>query len=482
MEFWGVEVKPGQTVKCDIEEGKLLHLSQAALGESNEGVESVSIFVKFNDQKLVVGTLSQEKCALIQYNLVFEKEFDLCHSSKNASVYFCGYKTASQDDSYPFLIPFFFRKILKKEQAKMKAKDENDNDGETEMMRNMFGYKAKANHVDDNKDGVDDEVKAIFDSIVAEEEEAKKDVVSGKKQRTESASKTTAKDEDGAIEMIRNMFRYKPNAIHLDDGKNGVDDEVKALFYSIVAEEEEAKKAAVSGKQLPIESASKTIAKDEDEDDAEAIKMIWNMFMYKPNAIHVDNGEDGVDDEVKAIFDSIVAEEEEAKKAAVSRKQLPIESASKTIAKDDDEDDAEAIKMIRNMFTYKPKAIHVDNGEDGVDDEVKAIFDSIVAEEEEAKKAAVSGSTESASKTPATEKKDEKCFSCWTEGRQPLKEMAHTATPHPAKTGKTHVNNDKPKQQTLKSSGSATCKSCNRSFNSDNALQAHTKAKHSSTK
>ncbi|KAJ6829036.1 histone deacetylase HDT2-like [Iris pallida] len=448
MEFWGVEVKPGQTVKCDIEEGKLLHLSQAALGESNEGVESVSIFVKFNDQKLVVGTLSQEKCALIQYNLVFEKEFDLCHSSKNASVYFCGYKTASQDDSYPFLIPFFFRKILKKEQAKMKAKDENDNDGETEMMRNMFGYKAKANHVDDNKDGVDDEVKAIFDSIVAEEEEAKKDVVSGKKQRTESASKTTAKDEDGAIEMIRNMFRYKPNAIHLDDGKNGVDDE-----------------AAVSGKQLPIESASKTIAKDEDEDDAEAIKMIWNMYTYKPKAIHVDNGEDGVDDE-----------------AAVSGKQLPIESASKTIAKDEDEDDAEAIKMIRNMFTYKPKAIHVDNGEDGVDDEVKAIFDSIVAEEEEAKKAAVSGSTESASKTPATEKKDEKCFSCWTEGRQPLKEMAHTATPHPAKTGKTHVNNDKPKQQTLKSSGSATCKSCNRSFNSDNALQAHTKAKHSSTK
>jgi hypothetical protein len=54
--------------------------------------------VKCDDKKLVVGTLSGDKCAQIQYDLVFEKEFELSHNSKNASVYFCGYKTIVADD------------------------------------------------------------------------------------------------------------------------------------------------------------------------------------------------------------------------------------------------------------------------------------------------------------------------------------------------------------------------------------------------
>ncbi|XP_073116971.1 histone deacetylase HDT2 [Elaeis guineensis] len=100
MEFWGVEVKPGEIVKCDPGEDKYLHLSQASLGEvkKDKGNENVPIFVKFNDQKLVLGTLSAEKCAQISYDLVFEKEFELSHSSKNVSVYFCGYKTVVADD------------------------------------------------------------------------------------------------------------------------------------------------------------------------------------------------------------------------------------------------------------------------------------------------------------------------------------------------------------------------------------------------
>lgn len=67
------------------------------------------LFVKFNDQKLVLGTLSAEKCAQISFDLVFEKEFELSHSSKNASVYFCGYKAVIQDAfGYPFNFPFLF--------------------------------------------------------------------------------------------------------------------------------------------------------------------------------------------------------------------------------------------------------------------------------------------------------------------------------------------------------------------------------------
>lgn len=97
MEFWGVEVKPGESLKCDPEENKYLHLSQASLGES-KGKENVPLSVKINDQKLVIGTLSADKCTQISLDLVFEKEFELSHTSKNTSVHFCGYKSAMQDD------------------------------------------------------------------------------------------------------------------------------------------------------------------------------------------------------------------------------------------------------------------------------------------------------------------------------------------------------------------------------------------------
>ncbi|KAH7663464.1 Histone deacetylase protein [Dioscorea alata] len=100
MEFWGVEVKPNETLKCEPGDEKYLHLSQVTLGEmkKDKGAENVTVFVKFNDQKLVLGTLSAEKFPQISYDLVFEKEFELSHSSKNTSLYFCGYKTATMDE------------------------------------------------------------------------------------------------------------------------------------------------------------------------------------------------------------------------------------------------------------------------------------------------------------------------------------------------------------------------------------------------
>ncbi|THU68195.1 hypothetical protein C4D60_Mb08t01360 [Musa balbisiana] len=86
MEFWGVEIKPEEIVKVDPGEDKYLHLSQASLGETkkDKGNENILIYVKFNNQKLVLGTLSADKCAQIQYDLVFEKEFEISHNSKNA--------------------------------------------------------------------------------------------------------------------------------------------------------------------------------------------------------------------------------------------------------------------------------------------------------------------------------------------------------------------------------------------------------------
>ncbi|KAF0935588.1 hypothetical protein E2562_034978 [Oryza meyeriana var. granulata] len=64
------------------------------------------------------------------------------------------------------------------------------------------------------------------------------------------------------------------------------------------------------------------------------------------------------------------------------------------------------------------------------------------------------------------------------------KKGIHVATPHPAKqAGKTPVNSDNEKEKSLGSGGwSIACKSCNKTFNSELALQSHSKAKHYSMK
>ncbi|XP_043724568.1 histone deacetylase HDT1-like [Telopea speciosissima] len=112
MEFWGVEVKSGEAFKVNPGDDKILHLSQASLGEvkKDKGNESVPLYVNVGGQKLVIGTLFPEKCTQISFDLVFEKEFELSHNWKNGSVYFIGY-TSVFSDEYPFLI---LDQILKK--------------------------------------------------------------------------------------------------------------------------------------------------------------------------------------------------------------------------------------------------------------------------------------------------------------------------------------------------------------------------------
>ncbi|KAK7402077.1 hypothetical protein VNO78_14055 [Psophocarpus tetragonolobus] len=121
MEFWGnylllyslfppslatdcAEVKVGESVKVDPAEFEAcIHLSQAALGEAkkDKANEPVVLYLKVGDQKFVLGTLSREKIPQISLELVLEKEFEVSHNSKNASVYFCGYKAYYAGDEYP---------------------------------------------------------------------------------------------------------------------------------------------------------------------------------------------------------------------------------------------------------------------------------------------------------------------------------------------------------------------------------------------
>lgn len=73
---------------------------QASLGKL-KGKENAVIYVKVNGQKLVLGTLSSEKCPQIPFDLVFDKEFELWHTSKNTSISFVGYKAPMDGEEYP---------------------------------------------------------------------------------------------------------------------------------------------------------------------------------------------------------------------------------------------------------------------------------------------------------------------------------------------------------------------------------------------
>ncbi|XP_039068274.1 histone deacetylase HDT1-like isoform X2 [Hibiscus syriacus] len=99
MEFWGVEVKSGQNFKVELENdgSRILHLSQVALGEvtgdkKKEKVdENICIYLKFKNEKFVIGTLSQEKFPQIPLDLVLHDKFELSHNWKNGSIFITGY-------------------------------------------------------------------------------------------------------------------------------------------------------------------------------------------------------------------------------------------------------------------------------------------------------------------------------------------------------------------------------------------------------
>ncbi|KAF5727505.1 hypothetical protein HS088_TW22G01198 [Tripterygium wilfordii] len=118
MEFWGVEVKAGVPLKVTPTEDAMIHVSQAALGESkkDKGKEAVPLFVKCGDQKLVIGTLSSENFPQVSFDLVFEKEFELSHNWKGGSVYFCGYQVPIPEEypSYLFFWSFVSLKAVPK--------------------------------------------------------------------------------------------------------------------------------------------------------------------------------------------------------------------------------------------------------------------------------------------------------------------------------------------------------------------------------
>ncbi|WZY75362.1 hypothetical protein YC2023_021746 [Brassica napus] len=98
--FTGVEVKAGKPLKVKPDEDCLIHLSQASLDKGKKG-EAALLYVTVDGKKLVIGTLVQDTIPQISFDLVFEKEFELSHSSKG-SVHFIGYKSPNIDEEEDF--------------------------------------------------------------------------------------------------------------------------------------------------------------------------------------------------------------------------------------------------------------------------------------------------------------------------------------------------------------------------------------------
>ncbi|KAM7259606.1 hypothetical protein ACFE04_015347 [Oxalis oulophora] len=106
MEFWGVEVKPGKALKVTVEEGTVIHLSQASFGEikKGKGGETVPLFVEVDGNKYAIGHLSADNFPSQSYDLVFDQEFEISHNSKAGSIYFTGYSSEvpEEDDHHHF--------------------------------------------------------------------------------------------------------------------------------------------------------------------------------------------------------------------------------------------------------------------------------------------------------------------------------------------------------------------------------------------
>ncbi|XP_044985649.1 histone deacetylase HDT2-like [Hordeum vulgare subsp. vulgare] len=241
MEFWGLEVKPNQSIKVSPEDDHFLHLSQAALGEVKKD-DKTTLFVRVDGgQKLAIGTLSMDKFPQIQFDLVFEKEFELSHNSKTTSVFFSGYnvfqpaqgdemdfdsedESESEDEQEPIIPPVAKEngkpeakeqkkqvlidtgssksKAAAKDIGKSKKDDDSDDDGsdddDSEDDSADGALIPMGDDSDDSEEG-DEDSDSDEDSSDEEEEETPKKQETGKKRAAGSDIKTPVADKKAKI-------------------------------------------------------------------------------------------------------------------------------------------------------------------------------------------------------------------------------------------------------------------------------------------
>ncbi|KAG9459114.1 hypothetical protein H6P81_003622 [Aristolochia fimbriata] len=200
-----------------------------------------------------------------------------------------------------------------------------------------------------------------------------------------------------------------------------------------------------------------------------------------PVAVPLNGKPDGNVAEIKPSSqkaNAVKAESSAAKAKGKVAEQMKVEKRKEDEDEDDNDESEEAESDSEDIVGAG------DESEDDEGDEDEEDEDS--SEEEETPNKAEIGkkrTQESSSKTPAPEKKAKLVTPPGKKSGPDGKKTSHTPTPHPKKTvAKTSGEGDKSKQQTPKPTGQFSCNSCNRTFNSENALQSHNKAKHSEGK
>ncbi|GLT82706.1 hypothetical protein SLE2022_010640 [Rubroshorea leprosula] len=177
--------------------------------------------------------------------------------------------------------------------------------------------------------------------------------------------------------------------------------------------------------------------------------------------VAAENGKPKAEDENEKSVKANAAKPDSAKQivkiAEPSKDQKSEDDDEDDSEDDDDSEDEEDSSEEENSDEM---SFDESSDEEGEETPVKA---------EASKDAGKKRPSESPTKTPQA-KKAKSATPEKTDG----KKGGHTATPHPAKQG------GKAAAQTSKSGGQVKCNSCSKTFNSEQALQSHSKAKHSS--
>lgn len=211
MEFWGAEVKSGEPLSVQPGDDMILHLSQASLGEAKKDKRSepVCLSVTIDGKKLVLGTLSSDKLPQQQFDLVFDRNFELSHNWKNGSVYVFGYKAANpfedeedeDEDESDEEIPLTIANHEKPE-ANASAKDSDSAKQKVKVAEPSKGAKVDdGDESSDNEDeddsemGEDEESDSDEDQSDESEEETPIKAEPSKKRPADSAAKTPVPDK-----------------------------------------------------------------------------------------------------------------------------------------------------------------------------------------------------------------------------------------------------------------------------------------------
>ncbi|KAM3341321.1 histone deacetylase HDT1 isoform X1 [Capsicum galapagoense] len=208
MEFWGAEVKSGEPLSVQPGDGMVLHLSQASLGElKNNKSENVCLSVNIDDKKLVLGTLNSEKVPQQQFDLVFDRDFELSHNLKSGSVYFFGYKATNpfeeeeddeDDDESDEDIPLTLANNGKPEAGKPNAGKDSTSGKQVKIVEpSKDGEDDSSDDDEDDSDGGEDEDDS--DDSDESEEETPKKAEPSKKRKADSATKTPVTDKKAKL-------------------------------------------------------------------------------------------------------------------------------------------------------------------------------------------------------------------------------------------------------------------------------------------